>query len=1554
MKKLVQWCLCLILAISAISAQFMPALAEESESGSCGENAQWVLNEDGVLSISGEGAIFSADDSGGEDIYGWDRENISSILIEKGITAIGDNAFADCANLKEILIPESVEFIGTGAFDGCGSIEAVYYAGSRSAWNNITIEDNNDAILSVDIVFDFSIDGVPLGVIMPSDLCVKVDETVAILASVVPESADQSLTYVSSNNAVASVSYRNIAEGKEAGIATITATASNGVTAECELTVMFSDVVDSSRFFFDPVYWALKKEVTTGTTPKTFSPDEFVTRGQIVAFLYRIAGKPEVGGDMVFKDVKEGRFFYDAVLWAFENNITTGTTPTTFSPDDKCTRAQIVTFLWRYLGRPETAEPAQFVDLRKGAYYEQAVAWAAAEEVTLGTSPTEFTPDGTCTRGQAVTFLYRAAGDRVDKDTDGVSDEMEEWIGSDPHSDDTDNDGLTDLEELKLTGTDPVIPDTDGNGVSDADEDFDGDGISNLEEVRNGTDPLKADTDGDGLSDREETEKYGTDPVSSDTDGDGLSDGDEAILDLNPLNPSTDGENPDSERLFEQILDSSNVSESLFEDNLVIPSLEGNVPGNIGRHVSVEEADIYALTDNRASVGKSVSINTDYPEGTDLTLSFSWDEDDSRHDFYMICTYEDGEIIPCESTVEGNTISTAAESGEYFIIDAEKLLIDLDIPIQKYRNRDSLTVAAEQTAETAAIPEAPSNDVPAEWYEENYIIVDAEGTPVEDEQTDPAVETEQFSAQTGILERPLENGQHLVLKDISALPAEVNAEGSDGRIAGQADIVFVIDTTGSMSSAINNVVRNIDSFVDALSAEYSVKANFALIDYKDITCSGEETVLVTTGSSPWFTDVSEFKTKISSLVVTGGGDGPETPIDALAMAHELDFRQNANKFIILVTDADYKNNNNYGIGSMDEMTDLLERSGIVTSVISSTGYESIYHNLYTNTGGVFGDIYGNFNSVLLQLADNIGEIVNDGSWVLLSDYQFIKLDQPLDDSGYSSDADCISDADELGSETVSDVMPYISWVLKHYNIPDDMYTDASTVKVYEYISNPCLPDTDFDGIDDNKESSADLRRDNDFFANEKYSTDGTSYNTHVMFNVDYRKFFYNNTVFDKNLAILASLYALDMYDSGWLELSYGASGSSIAENGKSLGAIFGMSDPKLIKANDLKNKYAKKDVYGDSIDEDDVSEVYFGHRLVEYRNEKREIFFMMVRGTNATNAEWSSNFDVGADTNGYYTKTGQHPDWTDKANHKGFDVAKNRILTAFNAYIANLEENGKIDTNAKRSIFISGHSRGAAIANLLGAYFEDSQSYNSYVYTMAAPYSTTHSDAESYKTIFNIMNTDDLVPYLPLQKWGFKKYGKTLKISAGVYEDHNPFGDRVDTFEFMFGRDYDSNAWLGTAVNSFEKMVDSRNKIYDLDTTSGDGTVIEGSVVYYNDSHYNDTIKLLKAGKLKKFCEIKKESNLFGVLGYKIKITYCPAYVMQIVANLAGAVEGYDKMEWIGVDLKGKYSTARRDFALASGKIPAVGGVTGGMESPHMPATYYMITKLTDYGSYSK
>ncbi len=170
----------------------------------------------------------------------------------------------------------------------------------------------------------------------------------------------------------------------------------------------FKDV-KSNQFYYNAVLWAVQKNVTTGTSDTTFSPNDACTRGQIVTFLWRACGSPEPTGTVnPFTDVKSNQYYYKAVLWAVESGITTGTGAGKFSPNAKCTREQIVTFLWRSQGKPAPGGVQNpFVDVKAGAYYYDAVLWAVEKGITTGTSATTFGPKANCTRGQIVTFLYR-------------------------------------------------------------------------------------------------------------------------------------------------------------------------------------------------------------------------------------------------------------------------------------------------------------------------------------------------------------------------------------------------------------------------------------------------------------------------------------------------------------------------------------------------------------------------------------------------------------------------------------------------------------------------------------------------------------------------------------------------------------------------------------------------------------------------------------------------------------------------------------------------------------------------------------------------------------------------------------------------------------------------------------------------------------------------------------------------------------------------------------------------------------------------------------------
>ena len=252
------------------------------------------------------------------------------------------------------------------------------------------------------------------------DLTLRVGQTQTLRADLyfADRLGGEGVTYSVADPNVASIEgdqLTAVGGGKTTVFATHAAT---GTTVSIRLIVNpFTDVAEDA-FYSDPVLWAYTHDpqITAGTSDTTFSPNDAATRGQVVTFLWRAAGNPEpTGTNNPFTDVKEGTYYTKAVLWAVENNITKGTSDTTFSPNKTCTRGEFVTFLYRFAGSPAVADgsPVQnpFTDVKDGAFYYTPVLWAVEQQVTAGTSATTFSPNKKCTRSEIVTFLYRYMGE---------------------------------------------------------------------------------------------------------------------------------------------------------------------------------------------------------------------------------------------------------------------------------------------------------------------------------------------------------------------------------------------------------------------------------------------------------------------------------------------------------------------------------------------------------------------------------------------------------------------------------------------------------------------------------------------------------------------------------------------------------------------------------------------------------------------------------------------------------------------------------------------------------------------------------------------------------------------------------------------------------------------------------------------------------------------------------------------------------------------------------------------------------------------------------------
>ena len=170
----------------------------------------------------------------------------------------------------------------------------------------------------------------------------------------------------------------------------------------------FADVPEKA-FFYEAVNWAQEEGITQGMHDGLFHPDELCNRAQVVTFLWRLEGRPTVSGRNHFIDVEQGSWYADAVQWAVVQKITQGMGENTFQPNTICNRGQIVTFLWRYAGKPTSDSENPFADVSEDAFYYEAVKWAVENGITNGLTDTTFGPDVPCNRAQVVTFLYRYA-----------------------------------------------------------------------------------------------------------------------------------------------------------------------------------------------------------------------------------------------------------------------------------------------------------------------------------------------------------------------------------------------------------------------------------------------------------------------------------------------------------------------------------------------------------------------------------------------------------------------------------------------------------------------------------------------------------------------------------------------------------------------------------------------------------------------------------------------------------------------------------------------------------------------------------------------------------------------------------------------------------------------------------------------------------------------------------------------------------------------------------------------------------------------------------------
>lgn len=340
----------------------------------------------------------------------FERCGITGLVLSENLEMIPRWMCFNCQDIKFLYIPASVRTIENNAFSSCGNLSDVYYGGSEKAWNTMVeyrVEFGNEYLLGANIHFNAEAPNVPCShksetVKGKAATCTATGLTDGSKCSVCGE-----VLKAQEEIPVKAHSFKDgkcsVCGAKDPNYVEPTPTPPAGDNP-------FTDVPNDA-WYAAPVLWAKANNVTGGTSATTFGPDDSCTRAQVVTFLWAANGKPEPKSmNNPFKDVANNAWYLKPVLWAVEQGITGGIAEGKFGPEQTCTRAQIATFLYAAAGKPEVSGKSSFKDVKDADWFAKPIIWAAQNEVTGGIGDGKFGPNNTCTRAQVVTFLYKVYG----------------------------------------------------------------------------------------------------------------------------------------------------------------------------------------------------------------------------------------------------------------------------------------------------------------------------------------------------------------------------------------------------------------------------------------------------------------------------------------------------------------------------------------------------------------------------------------------------------------------------------------------------------------------------------------------------------------------------------------------------------------------------------------------------------------------------------------------------------------------------------------------------------------------------------------------------------------------------------------------------------------------------------------------------------------------------------------------------------------------------------------------------------------------------------------
>lgn len=1132
--------------------------------------------------------------------------------------------------------------------------------------------------------------------------------------------------------------------------------------------------------------------------------------------------------------------------------------------------------------------------------------------------------------------------DSTDSDKDGLTDVYEiHFYQTDPKNPDTDGDKLSDGDEILETNTDPLKADTNNNGVTDDLEDPDGDGLTNIKEIGLGTNPNDLDSDGDGLPDGEEISSYKTDPLEYDTDKDGIGDGDEIEIGLDPNNSQTFGI-PDSEYTFEQSIDSDKF-EDIDYDNLYDVEINITAAGIADESFSVSESPYTdSLQNNDAILGKVIKLEYDEKLKVDsATVNFVIPEknigrptgmyDDPgladvqrfhifRYDTKSNLLYP----VHTEFDTEKNSLSASVtELGNYLILDLDKWMYNLGISPMTERTLSSVScnVLPNTSASVSAnvLPDTEMdvirNDLPgADTSTSDNELQNAAmsvsgnvvaGNPENDLKVDieePKEPEEIPSDYDEIMQEHIKN-----VLGINEFPFPLKAISSIPEYNKQIDLVFVIDTSGSMGGTINTCKQKMASLVSDL-YDAGITSNVSLVSFEDYRTPIKK--YYTAENQLWAKTPAQTQGLINQLGRLSGG--AENHIDALDIAKSLPYRPNNQKFMVLITDESIIERYNNCSKSTKTIAAELRESGIVTSVISHSS--TTFQPIYEETEGIQTSVYGDFHKYLYAFITGYIQNTDTYTYIGANDLCTRTLKAPIVRNGSTdSDDDGLTDWNETDIQAIDQMgggpfidgeeiyVPTFEQYLMYTNLFDaaqfdrinKFYADEiAKLRILPIVSDPMSEDGDEDGVVDKED---------------RFPLDCTAFNimktpqsnSNIGYRFEHSYFFKDNTIFNKELCVVSSIFASVIYENiSLLNQSDTSPDNAYID--------------ELMRYHGFDNIVIKK--LSDDYSDQHITDVAIGNKKVIYKGETSYIIAIAIRGTNGTVEEWSSNFDIGTSDTVYDNDNNAVPknsDWTHSENHMGFDIAATRVTRIINDYISS-----NCEQYTNKVLWITGHSRGAGIANIVGANL--SGRYKSFVYTFASPNTTTALNASSFRNIFNIVNQDDIIAELPITDWSFHKYGVTKPLSIG--------NNYKNEWKELTGNKYKYNTSAkNDLLNLFNTISGSRNACFSYTCDChGDGS--DNGIIATSIQSKGGYPNIVENGK--DYCKVMYREDSVLV---EYKICQTAAYFMQYLAQVAVDVPS------IATNVPKKYEKVKKEFAIYA--------LLGNMHSPHYQETYYLISR---------